>query len=129
MSKVSFYYKTDIVLDQSENSRINKVFIYADPQYKYVIGHLVSNYHYYNHSDMNSQVICYPVSKIFIFYPYLGSTLPRMFKCQYLATESLTCEMSIIHKVNMPNLKSASRIIEKIEGNKCYSRIELVINQ
>ena len=76
---------------------------------------------------MNSNVICYPASKIFIFYPSLGSAIHRMFKTQYMVTEKHICEMPIIHKENMPNLKSATRIVEKVEGDVCYSRIDLIL--
>jgi len=127
MSKVSFYYKTDIIRDQTESSHTKKIFIYADQEFKYCIGHMISKYDYYNHNDMNSNVICYPASKIFIFYPSLGSAIPRMFKTQYIVTEKYISEMPIIHKENMPLLKNATRIVEKVEGEICYSRIDLTI--
>jgi hypothetical protein len=115
----------DIIRDQTERSHTSKVPLYADPDRKFVIGHMVSKYDYYNHNDMNSNVICYPVSKILIFNPSLGSTVHRMVKMQYMATENSKCEMPIMHKENMPNLKSATRVIEKVVGDACYSRIDL----
>ena len=127
MSKVSCYYRTNIIRDQTERSHSSKVFLYADPEYKYCIGHMVSKYDYYNHNDMNSNVICYPVSKILIFNPSLGSSVHRMVKMQYMATENSKCEMPIMHKENMPNLKSATRVIEKVEGDVCFSSIELTL--
>jgi hypothetical protein len=127
MLMTQIYYKLPISNDKTDGLRMDKTFLYADKKHTNKIGMLLHSSYYSNNKPFMDKIF-YPVNKTFYFFPTLG-VKERIFMCKYVATENKTTETTITHKQNMPNLQSATRVIESTDSKYCWGRFDLLLNK